>query len=78
MVKYIMARQMGGKTVVTTGGEIVGRVYDMEMTKTGKLVSITVETDPSSKAEFPKDMSGRYVIPYDSVNAVGKLVVVKG
>lgn len=78
MAKYVMARQMGGKTVVTTSGEVVGRVYDVEMNKNGKLVSVTVEVDLSSKAEFPKDMNGRYVIPYDSVNAVGKLVVVKG
>lgn len=78
MAKYVIARQMGGKTVVTTSGEIVGRVYDVEMSKNGKLISLTVEADAESKAEFPKDMSGRFVIPYDSVNAVSKLVVVKG
>jgi len=80
MVTYIIARQLGGKPVITVGGEELGRLDDVIVDEqTGKFVSIVVEplanTTPS--VNYPKDKDGNLLIPYDSVNAVSKVIVVK-
>lgn len=80
MVKYIIARQLGGKPVITAGGEEVGRVDDLMIDEqTGKFISIIVEPLSSdvSRMSYPKDKDGNLIIPYDSVNAISKVVVVK-
>jgi len=76
MVKYEIARQMGGKEVITTQGEPVGKIFDIEVGKDGKLISLLVIPVPNAKVTFPKDANGRFVIPYDKVNAVGTYVTV--
>ena len=80
MAKYIIARQMGGKPVITVGGEELGRLDDLIVDEcSGKFISIIV--DPISgvlpRVSYPKDKDGNLVIPYDSVNAISKVVVVK-
>jgi len=80
MVTYIIARQLGGKPVITVGGEELGRLDDVIMDEsTGDFVSIIVEpvVEAPPRVAYPKDKEGNYVIPYDAVNAVGKVVVVK-
>ena len=80
MVTYIIARQLGGKPVITVGGEELGRLDDVIMDEaTGDFISIVVEpiAEGPPKVSYPKDKEGNYVIPYDAVNAVSKVVVVK-
>jgi sporulation protein YlmC with PRC-barrel domain len=80
MVKYIIARQLGGKPVITAGGEELGRIDDIMVDEqTGKFISIIVEpiTDEMPRISYPKDKDGNLIIPYDSVNAISKVVVVK-
>ncbi len=80
MVKYIIARQLGGKPVITAGGEELGRVDDLMIDEqTGKFISMIVEPLSSEipKVAYPKDKDGNLIIPYDAVNAISKVVVVK-
>ncbi|MEA1925353.1 MAG: hypothetical protein B6U72_06555 [Candidatus Altiarchaeales archaeon ex4484_2] len=80
MVTYIIARQLGGKPVITAGGEELGRLDDVIVDeKTGQFISIIVEpvAEGMPKVSYPKDKEGNLIIPYDSVNAVSKVVVVK-
>jgi sporulation protein YlmC with PRC-barrel domain len=80
MVTYIIARQLGGKPVITVGGEELGRLDDVIVDEhTGRFISIVVEplANVNTSASYPKDKDGNLLIPYDSVNAVGKVIVVK-
>lgn len=80
MVTYIIARQLGGKPVITVGGEELGRLDDVIVDEsTGDFVSIIVEPIPDAplRVAYPKDKEGNYVIPYDAINAVSKVIVVR-
>jgi sporulation protein YlmC with PRC-barrel domain len=80
MVTYIIARQLGGKPVITVGGEELGRLDDIIIDETtGDFISIIVEPagEMPPRVTYPKDKDGNYVIPFDAVNAVSKVVVVK-
>lgn len=80
MVTYIIARQLGGKPVITVSGEELGRVDDIIIDdRTGKFISLIVEPIASTlpRVSYPKDRDGNLMIPYDSVNAVSKVVVVR-
>ena len=80
MVTYIIARQLGGKPVITVGGEELGRLDDVIVEEqTGRFVSIVVEpiANVTPGVNYPKDKDGNMLIPYDAVNAVGKVIVVK-
>ncbi|HDI72804.1 MAG: hypothetical protein DRO76_02680 [Candidatus Altiarchaeales archaeon] len=80
MVTYIIARQLGGKPVITVSGEELGRVDDVIIDEqTGKFISVIVEPVSSEipRVSYPKDKDGNLIIPYDSVNAISKVVVVK-
>ncbi|MEA3255116.1 MAG: PRC-barrel domain-containing protein [Candidatus Altiarchaeota archaeon] len=80
MVTYIIARQLGGKPVITVSGEELGRIDDIIIDEqTGKFISIVVEPISSNmpRVSYPKNKDGNLIIPYDSVNAISKVVVVK-
>lgn len=80
MVTYIIARQLGGKPVITVSGEELGRLDDVIVDESsGSFVSMIVDPIETTLARvtYPKDKDGNLVIPYDAVNAVGKVVVVK-
>jgi len=80
MVTYIIARQLGGKPVITVGGEELGRLDDIVIDETtGDFISIVVEPleEAVGKSSYPKDKDGNLIIPFDAVNAVSRVVVVK-
>lgn len=78
MVKYEIGRLLGNRKVITTSGEPVGQLYDMEIETNGKLSTLIVVPDVNTKVtKFPKDDKGRFVIPYSMVNAVGQYIIVK-
>ncbi len=80
MVTYIIARQLGGKPVITVSGEELGRVDDIIIDEqTGNFISLLVEplSDVAGRVSYPKDKNGNLLIPYDSVNAISRVVVVK-
>lgn len=80
MVTYIIAKQLGGKPVITVSGEELGRIDDVVVDEaTGEFISVIVEPveETVPRVSYPKDKDGNLVIPYDAVNAVSKVVVVK-
>jgi sporulation protein YlmC with PRC-barrel domain len=78
MVKYIIAKQLVGRKVITSDGFDVGRFVDAEISEvTGKINNILVEPNmDSSFASRLKAESGQVKIPYASVLAVNDYIVV--
>ncbi len=78
MVKFIIAKQLVGKKVVTSDGFDLGRFVDAEISKvTGKINAVIIEPDPdSSLANKMKGDEEHIKVPYDSVMAVNDYIVV--
>ena len=78
MVKFIIAKQLVGKKVVTSDGFDLGRFVDAEISKvTGKLNVILVEADAdSSLANKMRGDDEHIKVPYDAVTAVNDYIVV--
>ncbi|OQX22406.1 MAG: hypothetical protein BWK75_00805 [Candidatus Altiarchaeales archaeon A3] len=77
MTNYEIGKQIGNRKAVTTNGDPVGQVYDIEIETSGKLAALVIIPDVNTKVTFPKDDKGRFVIPYSMVNAIGQYVVIK-
>lgn len=78
MVKFIIAKQLVGKKVVTSDGFDLGRFVDAEISKvTGKINVIMVEADPDSGlANKMKGDDEHIKVPYDAVTSVNDYIVV--
>ena len=78
MVKFIIAKQLIGKKVITSDGFDVGRLFDVEISEvTGKIVNLVVE--PNLDSDIVNKMKvegGQIKIPYNSVLAVNDYAVV--
>ena len=78
MVKFIIAKQLVGKKVVTSDGFDLGRFVDAEISKvTGKINVILVEADPdSSIANKMRGEEEHIKVPYGAVTSVNDYIVV--
>ncbi|HQT44578.1 MAG TPA: PRC-barrel domain-containing protein [Candidatus Micrarchaeota archaeon] len=78
MGKFVLAKQMAGKNIVTNGGDYIGKLIDLTVNEvTGKLESILVEPNPDSEAvRKMKKEDGLIVVPYDSVLASSDFIVI--
>ncbi|MGC8567640.1 MAG: PRC-barrel domain-containing protein [Candidatus Micrarchaeia archaeon] len=78
MVKYIIARQIVGKKVVTSDGFDIGRLFDADISETtGKINYLLVEINPdSSFANKLKNENNQVKIPYSALVAANDFVVV--
>jgi sporulation protein YlmC with PRC-barrel domain len=78
MVKYIIAKQLVGKRVVTVDGYDLGRFIDAEISDvTGKINAILVEPSlDGGLANKVKSEGGSIRVPYSSVRAVNDFIVV--
>ncbi|NCN65644.1 MAG: hypothetical protein GW779_05925 [Candidatus Altiarchaeum hamiconexum] len=78
MTKYEIGKQIGNRKVITTKGEPVGQVYDIEIKTNGELANLVVSADVNVNvnANIQKDDKGRFVIPYSKVIAVGQYVLI--
>ena len=78
MVKFIIAKQLVGKKVVTSDGFDLGRFVDAEISKvTGKLNNLLIEPDPDSPlANKIKSEDDQIKVPYNAVQAVNDYIVV--
>lgn len=79
MPKYLIARQLSGKKLVTNEGEDFGRLVDLEVNEvTGKIEALLVEGNPDSglATKMKKD-DGMMHVPYESVLAVGDYIIVE-
>jgi sporulation protein YlmC with PRC-barrel domain len=79
MPKYLIARQLSGKKLVTNDGEDFGRLVDIEVNEvSGKIESLLVEANPDSglASKMRKD-DGMIHVPYEAVLAVGDYIIVE-
>ena len=79
MAKYLIARQLSGKKVVTNEGEDFGRLVDLNVNEvSGKIETLLVEPNPDSSVatKMPKE-DGMVRLQYESVLAVGDYVIVE-
>jgi len=79
MVKYVIAKQLAGKKIITTDGEEIGRVIDLYFNEaTGKLESVLIEPNPDSSmaARAKPEHGGNVTIPYSAVLDVKDVMVV--
>jgi len=78
MVKYIIARQLVGKKVITIDGFDVGRLLNLEISEvTGKITNIIVEPNLDSGLISKLNIEGGQLrIPYTAVQAVNDFVMV--
>jgi len=79
MGKYLIARQLSGKKVITNEGEDFGRLVDLNINEiTGKIETLAIEPNPDSPlASKIRKEDGMAMIPYESVLAVGDYVIVE-
>ena len=79
MAKYLIARQLSGKKVVTNEGEDFGRLVDINVNEvSGKIETLLVEPNPdSSVASKMQKEDGMVKLQYESVLAVGDYVIVE-
>jgi sporulation protein YlmC with PRC-barrel domain len=79
MAKYLIARQLAGKKVVTNDGEDFGRLVDMNINEiTGKVENLVVEPNPDNgTADKLRKEDGMVLVQYESVLAVGDFVIVE-
>jgi sporulation protein YlmC with PRC-barrel domain len=77
--KFAIAKQLGGKRVITNRGEEIGRLSDMTIDEnTGRLEGLVVEPNMASKVAKNLVSSREKLmnIPYKAVFAVGDVIVV--
>lgn len=76
--KFAIAKQLGGKRVITNKGEEIGRLSDILIDeKTGKIESFLIE--PNNESKIAKNLPARArlaAVPYKSVFAVSDVIVV--
>jgi sporulation protein YlmC with PRC-barrel domain len=75
--KFVIAKQLAGKILVSNDGEGIGRLVDLTINEvTGKIVSIVAEPNPdSATARKMKKEDGLLVVPYSAVLAVGDYII---
>ncbi len=79
MVKFAIAKQLAGKRVITTDGEEIGRVVDINLSElTGKLETVLIEPNPDSSlaTRAKREGAGVVAIPYSAVLDVKDVMVV--
>ena len=79
MAKYLIARQLSGKKIVTNDGEDFGRLVDINVNEvSGKIENLIIEPNPDSEtASKMKRDDGMVNVAYESVLAVGDFIIVE-
>ena len=79
MSKYVIARQLSQKKVITNDGEDFGRLVDVNVNEvTGKIEDLIIEPNPdNSLAGKMRKEDGMILVPYESVLAVGDYVIIE-
>jgi len=77
--KFAIAKQLGGKRIITNRGEEIGRLSDMTVDEnSGRLEALIAEPNATSKLARNLSTSKEKLItiPYKAVFAVGDVIVV--
>ncbi|MBS3060540.1 MAG: PRC-barrel domain-containing protein [DPANN group archaeon] len=75
--KFVIAKQMGGKRIITNKGEELGRLSDILIDeKSGKIEAFLIETQRDSKvAKNLHKVQGMASVPFKSIIAVSDVIV---
>ncbi|MEM0437685.1 MAG: PRC-barrel domain-containing protein [Candidatus Micrarchaeia archaeon] len=79
MPKYVIAKQLAGKKIITSDGEDLGRLVDIKVAEVGgRLQTLVIEPSADSPvaSRLQRDDQGHSLVPYDSVMAVSDFVIV--
>lgn len=77
-MKPLLGKRIKSKKVISDNGEEVGEIIDLTFEANGKILSLMVKPVPDLKsAEGYVNSDGLLELPYDSVKAVGRYVVVQ-
>jgi sporulation protein YlmC with PRC-barrel domain len=75
--KFVIAKQLGGKRIITNKGEEIGRLSDILIDeKTGKIEAFLIE--PNHDCKIARDLAkhdSMSMIPFKSVFAVSDVIV---
>lgn len=77
MGKFVIAKQLAGKKLITNDGEEVGKLVDMYISEvTGKVESLIIEpnTDNPTARRMKKE-EGMLLVPYTAVLAVSDHII---
>jgi len=77
--KFAIAKQLGGKRVISNKGEEIGRLSDIQVDeRTGELEVFLVEPAEDSKfaQSLPKTEEDFVAVPFKAVFAVSDVIVV--
>ncbi|MDD5022979.1 MAG: PRC-barrel domain-containing protein [Candidatus ainarchaeum sp.] len=79
MSKYLIARQLSSKRVITNEGEEFGKLVDLNISETtGKIETLVIEPNPdNSMADKMRKEDGMVMVPYESVLAVSDYVLIE-
>jgi sporulation protein YlmC with PRC-barrel domain len=77
MGKFVIAKQLAGKKLITNDGEEVGKLVDMYISEvTGKVESLIIEPNADNPtARRMKKEEGMLLIPYTAVLAVSDHII---
>ncbi len=79
MAKYMIARQLSGKKIVTNEGEEFGKLIDIDIDEvSGRIEYLIVEPNPDHPLaeKMPKEDDGYVLVPYEAVMAIGDYILV--
>lgn len=78
MVKFVVAKQLAGKKLITNDGEDIGKLVDLNINEvSGKIEALLVEPNlDNSTARRMKKTDGLIVIPYNAVLASSDHIIV--
>ncbi|MCD6434419.1 MAG: PRC-barrel domain-containing protein [Candidatus Diapherotrites archaeon] len=78
MYKYVIARQLAMKKVISNKGEEIGRLVDILIDeKTGNLEHLIIEVDRGSKLAERLRLRNRIIeVPYSAVVAVSDVCII--
>ncbi|MEM4296012.1 MAG: PRC-barrel domain-containing protein [Candidatus Anstonellales archaeon] len=78
MAKYLLAKQITGRMVITNEGEEFGRVVDLNVNElTGDIEDLIIDPNPDNTSLEQLRTEDDYVlIPFNSVLAVGDYLIV--
>ena len=77
-MKPLLGKRVRSKRVISDNGEEVGEILDVTFETNGKLLSLIVRPVPELKnADAYVNGDGLLEVPFESVKAVGRYVVVQ-
>ena len=77
MVKFVIAKQLVGKKVISTSGYDLGKFVDAELNKvTGKITHIMVEASVDSAFASKMAENGYLRVPYNAVTSVADYIMI--